>query len=151
MPSLPSERDFDPYGGGLDAQVAWSHFGGLTLAEANRRFRESPEIYQEDFAFMGCRAFAYYYPVIDSFLRETVEIPEPERGDREAWILAHCIQSQFNDERCGPVLRYLKPKVLALAEFVRENIFAFSNDSWALDDIGAAWRELQQRVAALRI
>lgn len=46
-PNLPSERDFDPYGGDLDAQCAWRNFGGLTLEEAIRRFRERPEIYKK--------------------------------------------------------------------------------------------------------
>jgi hypothetical protein len=57
---LPTETDFDPYQGDLDAQCAWKNFGGLTLGEAFVKFEESPETYQEDFMFMGGKAFARY-------------------------------------------------------------------------------------------
>lgn len=44
---LPKERDFDPYGGGLDEQCAWRNFGGLTLDEAYHKFESAPEVYQD--------------------------------------------------------------------------------------------------------
>ncbi|MEM9646820.1 MAG: hypothetical protein AAF989_17650, partial [Planctomycetota bacterium] len=84
MSQLPSEHDFDPHQGDLDAQYAWKHFGALTLEEAFRRFRENPEIYQEDFMHMGGRAFAFYFPVLDCFLRETVVLPDDQLGDRQS-------------------------------------------------------------------
>jgi hypothetical protein len=64
---LPTERDFDPWHGNLDAQCAWRHFGGLTLDQAHARFRENPLGYQEDFMFMGPVAFAFYFPVIEDY------------------------------------------------------------------------------------
>ncbi|MBL8820867.1 MAG: hypothetical protein JNL96_20010 [Planctomycetaceae bacterium] len=70
---LPTEADFDPYGGDLDAQCAWRNFGGLTLDEATNKFRERPEIYQEDFMFMGGKAFAFYFPVVEAYLRNFPE------------------------------------------------------------------------------
>ncbi len=56
---LPTERDFDPYGGELDAQCAWKNFGGPTLDEAHAKFREHPECYREKLMAMGGKAFAY--------------------------------------------------------------------------------------------
>lgn len=63
--ALPTEKDFDPIGGSLDAQSAWKHFGGLTLEEVNRKFRENPFYYEEAFMWMGGKAFDFYFPVID--------------------------------------------------------------------------------------
>ena len=56
---------------------------------------EHPEIYQEDFMFMGGKAFAYYYSVIDSYLRETPWLPTEDRDDREAWILRNASRINF--------------------------------------------------------
>jgi hypothetical protein len=39
------------------------------LEQAHVRFCSAPEVYQEDFMFMGCRAFHFYFPVIDEYLR----------------------------------------------------------------------------------
>ena len=96
--SLPTERDFDPWSGDLDAQCAWRNFGGLTIEQAKAKFCENPLRYQEDFMFMGGKAFAYYFPVVEDYLRS---IPDAaSEDDHEAWILAHCIRNQFDrDER----------------------------------------------------
>ena len=76
---LPGERDFDPDAGDLDAQVAWKHFGGLTLSEAYQRFQEDPEKHTEDFMYMGGKAFAYYFPVLErylliSYVKESIKV-----------------------------------------------------------------------------
>lgn len=113
---LPTEPDFAP-SGALDERCAWRHFGGLTLEEAYGKFSSAPESYQEDFMFMGGKAFAYYFPVIDRFLRATVDIPITQRGDRQSWILPLCILSQF-DGRNRKYVSRLKPSVLDLCEFM---------------------------------
>jgi hypothetical protein len=146
-PLLPTERDFVPHDEDLDAQCAWQNFGGLTLDEANRKFREAPESYQEDFMFMGGKAFAFYYPVIDGFLRETPEIPEDERYDRRAWILAHCIANQF-ERSTLPHVRHLKNEILDLAGFVRRNIALFGESGDELD-VDVAWEQLERRLGDL--
>ena len=145
MPAdLPTERDFDPYGGDLDAQYAWRNFGGLTLEEANKRFRENPEVYQEDFMFMGGTAFGFYFPVIDGFLRDTSD--KFEDDDRQAWILAHCIMNQFQGE-VVPEVRRLVPGVLELAEFVLTHIRLFApSDTEEQHRIAGAWLELKDHV-----
>lgn len=123
---LPTERDFAP-SGALDEQCAWRHFGGLTLEEAYGKFASAPESYQEDFMSMGGKAFAYYFPVIDRFLRATVEIPLAQRGDRQSWILPLCILSQF-DGRNRKYVSKLKPSVLDLCEFMLAHLEHFADD-----------------------
>ena len=79
MSLLPTQPDFDPSGGNLDAEEAWKNFGGLTVKQATAKFLESPQRYQEDFMFMGPVAFAFYFPVIDHYLRGV-------RADPEDWV-----------------------------------------------------------------
>ena len=141
--SLPSERDFDPSGGCLDAQWAWMNFGGLTLDEAHAKFKEWPESYQEDFMFMGGKAFAFYYPVIEQFLRQTVEIREDQRGSRESWILPQCIKNQF-EGRGNSYVRHLKDSVLALCAFMTGNIQLFADDWDDVAEIENQWQDLRQ-------
>ncbi|MGO8750670.1 MAG: hypothetical protein ACLQNE_32370 [Thermoguttaceae bacterium] len=146
-PSLPTEVDFDPYGGDLDAQCAWRNFGGLTLDEATRKFRERPEIYQEDFMFMGGRAFAFYFPVIESYLRD-VQGENDDDDDHESWILACGIKNQFNAETAHHVL-HLAPRVMALSQYVRNNIARYGYDADEQRRIADAWLELENHLKTI--
>lgn len=143
--SLPAESDFDPWGGDLDAQSAWRKFGGLTLEEAKVRFRENPLSYQEDFMFMGGKAFAYYFPVIEDYLRTVADIEGDD--DHEAWILAHCIRNQFDRDDLRYV-RHLSAGVLDLADYVHTNIHLFGADEKQRRRVSQAWTELVQQVRA---
>jgi hypothetical protein len=142
---LPTEQHFDPYGGDLDAQWAWKNFGGLTLEEAKVKFRQIPEHYYEDFMFMGGKAFAYYYPVIDSYLRETPTLPPEDRDDRQAWILPQCIKEQFQGWNY-PYVRHLTRDVLDLCRFVRENLTLFGSDPQELEAIDEQWAALERHL-----
>jgi len=143
--SLPTERDFDPWHGNLDAQSAWRNFGGLTLDETHAKFRENPLYYQEDFMFMGGTAFEYYFSVVEDHLRG--ESSSEGDDDREAWILAHCIRTQFDGENLVRV-RHLAPRVLELANYVRDNIGRFGADDNEHQRVADAWTELVDHVEA---
>jgi hypothetical protein len=137
--SLPTERDFDPWNGNLDAQSAWKNFGGLTLDEAHIRFRENPIYFQEDFMFMGGKAFAYYFPVIESWLQD---VPDADScDDNQASILAHCLKMQFEGDNLTHV-RHLAPRILHLAAFVLKNIRRFGADDRERQRVADAWTEL---------
>ncbi|MCA9035956.1 MAG: hypothetical protein KDA91_12550 [Planctomycetaceae bacterium] len=146
MPAkLPNETDFDPYHGDLDAQCAWRHFGGLTLEEALARFEECPETYQEDFMFMGGKAFAFYFPVIDRFLRRTIELPEDQRGDRQSWILPQCVKNQFEGREFRHV-QHLRHSVLSLCDFMLKNFDLFAGDWSDAKEIQTQWNQLKLAV-----
>lgn len=141
---LPTKGDFDPWGSGdLDAEHAWRNFGGLTLAEAHLKFRENPGYYQENFMFMGGKAFAFYFPVIEDYLSET---PEMEgEGDREAWIIAKCIQIQLEAKTAHHVAA-LAERIIALSKFIQANIFSFGEYEEERRRISAAWQELEAQL-----
>ena len=141
---LPSELDFDPCQGDLDGQWAWKNFGGLTIEKAIQRFQEAPEIYQEDFMFMGPTAFAYYFPVLEAFLQGVPERTDDD-DDHQAFILAHCIQNHFNANATGNVLR-LAPRVAALSQYVRRNIERFASQPAEQAQISEVWLQLEEHV-----
>ncbi|XZE37124.1 hypothetical protein SH501x_002726 [Pirellulaceae bacterium SH501] len=143
MTTLPTEVDFDPWGGDLDAQWAWKNFGGLTLDAAKEKFSQKPECYHEDFMSMGSRAFSFYFPVIETHILDASI--DYEGWDRCAWILAHAIKSQFQRETRSVVL-HLVPRIRNLIQFVRQNIARFDDDAAEQSRILLAWAELDEVV-----
>lgn len=142
---LPGQADFDPWGN-LDAQWAWRNFGGLTLDQAHAKFRENPLYYQEDFMFMGPRAFAYYFPVVDNHLRS---VPETDnQHDHQAWILAKCLHNQFDPANLGQV-RHLARAVLDLARYVKDEIHRFGEYPDEQERVAQAWAELVEQIQAV--
>ena len=90
---LPTEADFDPFGGGLDAQCAWGYFGGNSIRNAFKLFRSKPYIHCEDFMFMGPKAFDYYFPVLDRYVCESLGVEDEE--DDVAYVGA-AIETQMD-------------------------------------------------------
>ena len=139
----PSEADFDPFGGCLDAQRAWRNFGGLTLEEAYVRFCEAPEVFQEDFMFMGSRAFHFYFPVIDQYLRAAT--PAGVWDDREAKIVAKCIALHF-DWQGATISPELRDRISHLCAFVRSHLSQYAHSREDLKAIEGVWVELEEKL-----
>ncbi len=145
--SRPKESEFDPYGGCLDAQCAWKDFGGLSVAEAYTKFCEQPEYYQEDFMFMGGVAFSYYYPVIERYIRESRADADNDYEVEAMWILAHCINQQFDDSNTRPI-ESLRTQILDLVVHVRNNLSQYCAEPAEQRRIDSAWVELQSKLSA---
>jgi hypothetical protein len=141
--SLPSEADFDPFGGDLDAQGARRNFGGLTLGEAYAKFCEAPERLQEDFMFMGWRAFHFYFPVIDEYLRTATSTGEWD--DCQAKILAEGIALQF-DWRGATISLELRARISQLCAFVRAHLDRYAQLPEDQKEIDRAWVELEGKL-----
>lgn len=112
------------------------------MEEAYSRFIEVPESYQEHFMWMGSAAFAYYFPVIDQYLRE---------GNWDdpldyccAWILGRGVSSQFHwkDGRKPPP--HVVQAIADLSAFVQANIGRFSADTDEQERIKGSWREVDK-------
>ena len=137
---LPTEKDFDPWNGCLDAQHAWKQFGGLDLEQAYQKFCENPLNYQEDFMFMGPKAFRFYFPVVDRFLRRE---REPwEFDDSEAWILGKAVRLQLERRKDDSLLKAIG----ALCQYVRTHLSKFATTGTEQQDIDAAWLEVEKLV-----
>lgn len=136
---LPRERDFDPYNGNLDCQHALKIFGGMTLDQAYTEFCDRPEIYQEDFMFMGPKAFAYYFPVVDRYLREVTS--NDPHDDCETVILAQAIKGQLDhDAVCRSIT--ILAEIRSLIDFVLMELARYSGSKKIRKQIRNTWTEL---------
>jgi hypothetical protein len=135
---LPTREDF---GDCLDAKSAWKSFGGKTVAEAYAIFDENPLHYQEDFVWMGERAFRFYYPVIDRYLRSGP--PTPDNGLECGNILAHDIREHFDGSED---MRGLHEPILSLCNYVLAHLDHYSTKPAEQQEIGANWTKLRQQV-----
>ena len=143
---LPIKVDFVTHSEDLDQNCAWGHFGGLTLDEAKARFAENALYYQEDFMFMGTNAFLFYFPVLDDYLRSAPD--EENDDDWESWIIAQCIQAQFDPDTINR-LRHIATPIVELAGFVRDNIRRFGCDDAERKRVADAWTDLVHHIETL--
>jgi hypothetical protein len=141
---LPDARDFDPWDGNLDAFHAWKHFGGLSLVQAYKLFLENPVCWQEDFMFMGPKAFAYYFPVIDRYLRE-VSGEEPDY-DCCAGILGFGIAEQLRIT--DPAIPSVAREVADLAVHVLANPGRYTSGEREQQHILREWRKVAKLAEA---
>ncbi len=147
LDSRPKESDFDPYNGCLDAQCAWKNFGGLSVTEAFTKFCDRPEIYQEDFMFMGGAAFSYYFPVIERYVRESHAHADNGYDVEAMWILAHCIKQQF-DYRNTQHVESLRTRVLDLITHVRNNLSQYCREMADQRHVDSAWADLHAKLTS---
>lgn len=96
---------------------------------------------------MGGIAFAYYFTVIEKYIRNAPDI-DPHGGDHEAWILAKYIQNQFSGDNLFHV-RHLRERVVMLSTFVHGNTRRFGDDDAERDRVADAWSQLVAHVAAV--
>jgi hypothetical protein len=142
--NLPTEKDFDPWNGCLDAQSAWKNFGGLDLEQAYQKFCENPLNYQEDFMFMGPDAFSFYFPVVDQFLRRERE--SGEFDDSQAWILGKAMRMQLEQRQNDSLLTAIGE----LCQYVRTHLAKFATTQSEQQEINAAWLEVESQIAEKR-
>ena len=159
--SLPDVQDFtvtERPEEDADGFAAWKNFGGLTIEEAYAKFSASAEVLQEDFMWMGDRAFAFYFPVLDRYVREV----EAERAfDDQAWVLAHCIaahvaQGSSEADRAatpaGPAA-HLENQLASLCDFVLDGLGRAperADRSRPVHEVASAWNALRAQIALRR-
>jgi hypothetical protein len=144
---LPKERDFDPFNGDLDAQDAWRHFGGLTVEQARVKFLDNPDYFQEDFMFMGGKAFAYYFPVIEDYLKSVPD--NSDDPDAIARILSLCINVHFQGAHL-PHVRHLMSRVIALADYVQGHLNRFGCYDEERNQVAEAWSDLVRHLLSAK-
>lgn len=148
---LPVVTDFCNPGPGdavcsSDAEYAWRNFGNLTLAKAYQLFLEAPWTYQEDFMWMFTPAFAYYFPVIDKYLREVQDEVSIHNGC-EAWILGCGVRSQFQWADGHKPPPNVVEEIRDLSTFVQANVDRYSDEPEERERIIESWRKVEEEVA----
>lgn len=124
----------------LDGMAAWRTFGGLTLDAAYERLREDPEAHQEAFMWMGGRAFAFYLPVVERYLRED----EPRVAfDGIAHVLAHDLAMHVPSDVPEVLAVYIRLR--ALCERVLAEVAVLPDlamRGFSIVQLQQAWRAL---------
>ena len=146
LKGLPTEHDFDPYGGCLDAMSAWRNFGGLSIEQAHAKYIDNPIHYQEYFMFMGGKAFVYYFPVLDRYLREFRAGDGPGESDNsEAAYIGSSISFQFSWPTSHELLPII-PAIADLCEYVLNNLSFLAIDPDEQARIDSQWQLLQTQL-----
>ncbi len=140
---IPEKGAYGARKGCHDQIRAWEHFGGLTLEEAYEQFCARPEIYQEDFMFMGWTAFRYYFPVIETYLHEAK--PHDEFDECQAWILATIISFHWEQADHGRNPELIQ-RLANLCAHVRSHLDRYTLQPERQKEIDIAWAQLEDRI-----
>lgn len=104
----------------------------------------NPLHFQEDFMFMGSRAFEYYLPVVDRYLREVFD---DQSDDCVAAILGCGVAAQF-DWNYSALSRAVVAEIKALSKFVRSNLPRFSPSPLEQGRIDKEWKLVEEKIIA---
>lgn len=139
-PGLPTREDFIPHGD-LDEQWAYKRYGGRTLDEVRAIVAENWFAEQENFMWMGIRAFCFYLPAFFDYFEKR------DFDCQEIRMLCSDCRFRVEDFQRQPALRPCAAKVLdglvrvtALFESDLQRVASEFSDT--LDDIEAARGEL---------
>jgi hypothetical protein len=147
---LPCVSDFFRAPGGDEAETAWKNFGGLSLEQAYGKFMESPDCRQEDFMWMFPKAFEYYFPVLDRYLRTVSEEEEESGGDGwEVWIIGCGINLQLGRLSKSHPQRYLLAEISVLSHFVKENLSLYFSAEEEQIRTKEVWLKIDQAILEL--
>ncbi len=136
---LPSENDFDQYSGCLDAQTAWKNFGGLSVDAAYDKFCNCPDNYQEDFMWMGPKAFSFYFDVLERYLT-TIE-PDDESDDCKAEIIGCGVIMQLHNIEPDILIN----RILKLSNLVIERFMALPVNDKTKKRVIRKWKEVKTK------
>ena len=142
---LPSLKDFVPWAAdprdAPDAFDAWKRFGGKTVKDVGDSF--CPDFDLEPFMWMGERAFKFYFPVIDFYLRSGGPL-EDDYLRQPAEFAANCIQMHFD---CHEDMTGLHEPILSLCDHVAAHPNHYSLKPYEQSEIAAAWSDLRAQVS----
>jgi len=146
FPSLPTKEDFAPQDS-IDGRYAWKMFGGCTPAEAQEVFEADPCNRIWDFEYMGDRAFAHYFHVIENHvrLRHAPNANFPMRMDVDPLrygVIAGRIEGRFSGQ-VSPYILLLSQRVTDLTTIVLENP---ANDDGYREETVRDWQRLRERL-----
>jgi hypothetical protein len=96
----------------LDVKHAWKTFGGKTVEDAYRSFKEAAFPQVENFQWIAPEAFVYYFPVVLRYVRS-----EEAKGDSDTISsIAGILESQLHENR--QALSAAFEDIAALSQYV---------------------------------
>ena len=135
--NLPTEREINPEGNSYDGQKAVDHFLGKTQEQITRELATRLHWYfYEDFLWMGCRAFCFYFPAVADY----VTTAEAKEEDQVVENFCGVIESRL---KCDFVeIREAFPAIVHFAEYVLTH---FGDYGYEPED-----EELRQRLRTIK-
>jgi hypothetical protein len=115
----------------------------MPLEQAYDVFMEHPEIHIENFMHMGAKSFAYYFPVIDRYLREVRS--NWKHDDCNTDSLASMIEVRIDDmtlTRSEELLREIR----SLTDFVQAHSSRFSGSKIIRKRIRDKWAKIANKL-----
>lgn len=109
MTEVPTEQDIDPHGD-LDGGIAAAHFLGRTVSEVAALLAENSNVYEEDYMWMGPKAFVYYAPSLLQYL----ESVDSARDHDFAYGMISCFRFRLRHD--GPAVAGAIPVMRAFCE-----------------------------------
>jgi len=138
---LPSIGDFGAgRSGDLDANDAWTNFGGLTRAQAKEKLKSAPEVYSGDFTWMGEKAFSFYFPAIDELILESLHEGDGSSFEELIFWLVLPFRTQFGPSRLSS-LEKQKPRALELCHLILQGIETWSEDFQDAEESKEEWEK----------
>jgi len=141
FPPLPTLGDFAPQDT-LDGKHAWGMFGGRSIADAQIVFDSNPHHHIEDFGLMGDRAFAFYFPVVESYVMRPSEFSDYDTAHNRSDYIASNIAYHFRGKLAPEIIR-IAPRANNLATFVLDRIDEIQCDDRERDCVVSAWTSLK--------
>ena len=99
--------------------------------------------------WMFTPAFAYYFPVIDKYLRE-VQCGIAIHNGCEAWILGCCVRMQFQWADGHKPPPEVVDEIGQLSAFVQANVERYTEEPEERERIAESWRSVDEEVALCR-
>ncbi len=129
------------HNGGPDIKWAWKNFNGKTLEEACEMMASEPDVYSEDFMWMGGPAFKFYFPAFDRYLRS---LPVAmEFANTSGCYIGACIQTHFDRHQD---MSGVHDQIISLCDYVCAHPTHFDEDLEEQQEITARWADLRQQV-----
>ncbi len=119
MSFIPNQKDISPGYAQLDEELALKHFLGKNKNEAAELFFNHSELYGDDLMWMGSRAFSYYFPSVEPYLRSDFSNKDSVFID----ALMRTLEQRLQDDPSS--IKLCKDSALRILEYIANNVTKF--------------------------
>ena len=121
--NLPTEQEINPEGNSYDGQTAVNHFLGKTQEQVTKELATRRHWYfYEDFYWMGCRAFCFYFPAVADYVTTTEAIVDYEVVENFCDAIESRLELHFTE------IQESFPAIVRFADYVLTHFGDFGYD-----------------------